>query len=81
MLSRSLGLRKSYSILVIFLFLTALWLMVSSNAKRAIENLVAGDVELSAEDLAEIGLLLEKYPTKGGRYVDGLSDKQLHLWN
>lgn len=59
----------------------ALWLMVSSNAKRAIENLVAGDVELSAEDRAEIGLLLEKYPTKGRRYVDSLTDEQLHLWN
>lgn len=55
--------------------------MVSSNAKRAIENLVAGDVELSAEDRAEIGLLLEKYPTKGRRYVDSLTDEQLHLWN
>lgn len=53
----------------------------SSNAKRAIENQVAGDVELSAEDLAEIRLLLEKYPTKGGRYIDSLSDEQLHLWN
>ncbi|KAF8274161.1 aldo/keto reductase [Lactarius quietus] len=53
----------------------------SSNAKRAIENLVAGDMELSAEELAEIGLLLERYPTKGGRYLDSLSDKQLLLWN
>jgi hypothetical protein len=45
-----------------------------------LENLTAGDVELSDEDLAEIGQLLEKYPRKGGRYVDGLSDQQLHLW-
>ncbi len=43
------------------------WLMVSSNAKRALENLAAGDVELSAEDLAEIAQLLEKYPRKGAR--------------
>ena len=59
----------------------ALWLMVSSNAKRTIENMDAGDVELSAEDLTEIGLLMEKYPTKGGRYFEGLTEKQLLLWN
>ncbi|KAH9065810.1 aldo/keto reductase [Lactarius vividus] len=53
----------------------------SSNVKRALENLVAGDVELSTEDQAEIAQLLEKYPRKGGRYIDGYSDKQLHLWN
>ncbi|KAF8274160.1 NADP-dependent oxidoreductase domain-containing protein [Lactarius quietus] len=53
----------------------------SSNAKRTLENMVAGDMELSAEELAEIGLLLERYPTKGGRYMDGLNDKQLLLWN
>ena len=51
------------------------------NAQQALENLVAGDVELPAEDLAEIAQLLEKYPRKGGRYIDGYSDKQLHLWN
>jgi hypothetical protein len=45
-----------------------------------LENLSAGDVELSTEDLAEIGQLLEKYPRKGGRYVDGVDDKFL-LWN
>ncbi|KAH9004089.1 aldo/keto reductase [Lactarius hatsudake] len=53
----------------------------SSNVKRALENLVAGDVELSAEDLAEIAQLLEKYPRKGARYRDSISDKQLLLWN
>ena len=55
--------------------------MVSSSAKRVIENTVAGDVELSAEELAEIQLLMEKYPTKGRRYMDSLSDEQLLLWN
>ncbi|KAH9961500.1 aldo/keto reductase [Russula dissimulans] len=52
----------------------------SSNVKRTLENQAAGDVELSVEDLTEIGQLLEEYPTKGGRYVDGLTDEQLHLW-
>ncbi|KAI0304549.1 aldo/keto reductase [Russula brevipes] len=53
----------------------------SSHAKRTLENLRAGNVELSTEDLGEIAQLLEKYPRKGARYVDGLTDQQLHLWN
>ena len=51
------------------------------NVKRTLENLGAGDVELSTEDLAEIGQLLEKYPRKGARYVDGVEEDKLHLWN
>jgi len=53
----------------------------SSNVKRTLENLGAGDVELSTEDLAEIGQLLEKYPRKGTRYIDGVEEENLHLWN
>ncbi|KAI0001692.1 NADP-dependent oxidoreductase domain-containing protein [Russula vinacea] len=53
----------------------------SSNARRTLENRQAGEVELSTEDLAEIALLLEKYPRKGGRGVDQVTDEQLHLWN
>jgi hypothetical protein len=45
-----------------------------------LENLVSGDVELSTEDLAEIAQLLEKYPRKGSRYIDGPAEKQFHLW-
>jgi len=37
-------------------------------------------VELSAEDLTEIGQLLGTYPTKGGRYIDAV-ENQLYLWN
>ena len=51
------------------------------NAKRTLENLAAGDVELSEEDLAEIAQLLEQYPRKGARYIDGLQEHHLHLWN
>jgi hypothetical protein len=51
------------------------------NVKRTLENLLAGDVEFSGEDLAEIAALLEKHPTKGSRYIDGLTDQQLLLWN
>jgi pyridoxine 4-dehydrogenase len=53
----------------------------SSNMKRTLENLSAGDVELSTDDLAEIGQLLEKYPRKGARYVDGVEEDKLLLWN
>ena len=50
------------------------------NARRTLENRLAGEVELSAEDLAEIGEMLEKYPRKGARYVDA-PDELLGLWN
>ena len=50
------------------------------NVKRTLENLSAGDVELSTGDLAEIAQLLEKYPRKGARYVEGMEDSLL-LWN
>jgi len=36
----------------------------SSNVKRTLENLRAGDVQLSVEDMAEIGQLLEKHRGK-----------------
>ncbi|KAI0001695.1 aldo/keto reductase [Russula vinacea] len=52
----------------------------SSNIKRTLENRHAGEVELSTEDLAEVAQLLEKYPRKGGRYVDA-PEEQLNLWN
>jgi hypothetical protein len=45
-----------------------------------LENRQAGEVELSAEDLAEIAQLLEKYPRKGARYID-VPDEQLLLWS
>jgi diketogulonate reductase-like aldo/keto reductase len=51
------------------------------NVKRTSENLLAGDVELSGEDLAEIAELLERYPRKGARYVDGVAEQQFDLWN
>ena len=54
--------------------------MSRRNARRTLENRMAGEVELSAEDLAEIGEMLEKYPRKGARYVDA-PDELLGLWN
>jgi len=46
-----------------------------------LENLSAGDVELWTGDLAEIAQLLEKYPRKGARYVDGVEESKFDLWN
>jgi hypothetical protein len=51
------------------------------NVKRTLENLSAGEVELSTEDLAEIGKLLEKYPVKGSRFVDGVDQSKSLFWN
>lgn len=54
--------------------------MCRRNVKRTLENQLAGEVELSTEDLTEIARLLEKYPRKGGRYAD-VPDEVLCLWN
>ncbi|THU84502.1 aldo/keto reductase [Dendrothele bispora CBS 962.96] len=51
----------------------------SSKASRTLENLAAGDIVLTKEELKEISDLLAKHEVKGDRYV-GLSDEQLHLW-
>ncbi|KAI0780798.1 aldo/keto reductase [Trametes elegans] len=52
----------------------------SSNKKRILENIAAGDVELTEADVAEISDILAKHPVKGGRYVDNVDPKALHLW-
>ncbi|KAG9002790.1 hypothetical protein FRB94_004736 [Tulasnella sp. JGI-2019a] len=50
----------------------------SGKAARVKENLEAGAIILSEEDVKEISGLLDKYPVKGGRYADDQSDA--HLW-
>jgi pyridoxine 4-dehydrogenase len=52
----------------------------SSNAKRTLENIAGGNVELSDEDLSEIDRVLSSHAVKGGRYVDTVPDAKLHLW-
>ncbi|OJT14576.1 Pyridoxal reductase [Trametes pubescens] len=52
----------------------------SSNKKRNLENLAAGDVELTQAELAEIDDILAKHTIKGGRYNDAVDPKMLHLW-
>ena len=43
-------------------------------------KLTGRDVVLSAEGLKPDAHLLEKYPRKGGRYVDDV-EHQLRFWN
>ena len=53
---------------------------ISRNKKRNLENLAAGDVELTAAELAAIDDILTKHSVKGGRYNDHVDPKMLHLW-
>ncbi|PIL34136.1 hypothetical protein GSI_03847 [Ganoderma sinense ZZ0214-1] len=52
----------------------------SSNKKRNLENIAAGDIVLNQADLAEIDEVLAKTPIKGGRYTDSQDTTKLHLW-
>jgi len=51
----------------------------SSNKKRTIENLAGGDIDLTADELADIKKTLAENPVVGDRYW-GSSDKEAHLW-
>ncbi|TFK84623.1 aldo/keto reductase [Polyporus arcularius HHB13444] len=52
----------------------------SSNKKRNLENIAAGEIELTAAEIAEVNAILAKTPVKGGRYNDAVDPKMLHLW-
>ncbi|KAI0313922.1 aldo/keto reductase [Amylostereum chailletii] len=52
----------------------------SSDAKRTSENLAAGDVVLTPEDLAEIEDVQKRFPVQGSRYVDGAPKEVTKLW-
>ncbi|TFK29154.1 aldo/keto reductase [Coprinopsis marcescibilis] len=51
----------------------------SSKASRTLENLRAGDVQLSGKDLDEINAVIERNEIKGDRY-SGQSEEEAHLW-
>lgn len=51
----------------------------SSKSTRTLENLEAGDLKLSNDQLAEINMAIETHEVKGDRYY-GLSDQEAHLW-
>jgi len=50
----------------------------SSHAKRTLENFGAGDVELSVEELKEIGEIMAAHEVKGDRYFG--NDRAILLW-
>jgi len=50
----------------------------SSHSKRTLENLGAGDVDLSAEDLKEISEIMATHDVKGDRYFG--NDRAILLW-
>ncbi|KAJ7171673.1 aldo/keto reductase [Mycena crocata] len=50
-----------------------------SKSTPTLENLQAGDVELSVDELKEMNGIIAKYGVKGDRSI-GLSDEQMHLW-
>ncbi|RDX56629.1 aldo/keto reductase [Lentinus brumalis] len=52
----------------------------SSKATRTLENLAAGDIELTKAELDEIADILAKNEVKGGRYLGGEANQALHLW-
>ncbi|KAJ7451038.1 aldo/keto reductase [Mycena latifolia] len=51
----------------------------SSKSTRTLENLVGGDVVLSAEEIKEMDEIVAKHGVKGDRQM-GVPDEQLHLW-
>ena len=50
------------------------------NAKRTLENIARGNVELSSDDLSEIDGVFSSHAVKGGWYFDTVPDEKLHLW-
>ncbi|KAF5373009.1 hypothetical protein D9758_001488 [Tetrapyrgos nigripes] len=52
----------------------------SSKASRTLENLEAGEIFLTEDELAAIDEARRKYKITGDRYW-GASDKEAHLWN
>jgi hypothetical protein len=50
------------------------------NAKRTLENIAGGDVELSSEEFSEINRVISSHEIKGGRYFDAVPDEKLGLW-
>lgn len=54
-------------------------IMMSSNAKRTLENVQGSDVKLTPEEKTEIQDIINKFEVKGDRYT-GQDSKVLHLW-
>jgi len=51
----------------------------SSHAKRTLENVAAGGVDLTLEDITAVNDIIENHEVQGDRYF-GIGDKAAHLW-
>ncbi|KAH8117321.1 aldo/keto reductase [Phellopilus nigrolimitatus] len=51
----------------------------SSSKARTLENIAAGEIDLTPEELAAVEKVLDVHPVQGGRYFNG-PDEQAHLW-
>ncbi|KAJ3965972.1 aldo/keto reductase [Lentinula raphanica] len=52
----------------------------SSKASRTLENLEAGDVLLTSEEMKAVEKVLVEHPVSGERYIGGPTNAHLHLW-
>ncbi|KAJ3732492.1 aldo/keto reductase [Lentinula guzmanii] len=52
----------------------------SSKATRTLENLEAGDIELTNKEIKAIEKVLAEHPVSGERYLGGAANAHLHLW-
>ncbi|KIM80754.1 hypothetical protein PILCRDRAFT_822023 [Piloderma croceum F 1598] len=51
----------------------------SSHSKRTLENLDAGNIDMTPEDISEINDVIENHEVQGDRYF-GIGEKAAHLW-
>ncbi|RPD59578.1 aldo/keto reductase [Lentinus tigrinus ALCF2SS1-6] len=52
----------------------------ASKANHTLENLAAGDIELTKAELDGVADIMAKPEVKGERYLGGEANKMLHLW-
>ena len=54
--------------------------MSHSKAKRVVENILSGEIELTQEEQDQIADILSRHEVKGERYIGGPAGEFLHLW-
>jgi pyridoxine 4-dehydrogenase len=53
--------------------------LLDRHAKRTLENVAAGGVDLTPEDITAVNDIIENHEVQGDRYF-GIGDKAAHLW-
>lgn len=53
---------------------------MARRAQRVVENITSGDIKLSVEEAKTIWNIVDVFEVKGGRYVDEVDPKVMHLW-